>query len=299
MLSMYVNSRQTDWDLYLPYVLFAYRTAKHASTGIEPFYLMYGRNALFPADVAFEPVPDPPKQDSYVEILKKRIQIARDVAKNSIEHAQWKQRFYYDQRHTNQVEYLTGDLVWVFRPITEKKKTTKLLHRWKGPYTVMKKMSEVTYELWNPAKPKKKKIVHIKMMKKCLDPGVRMLEGINKEPEAKGDESLDLDAEDAKDVQWEHPTLQEDEFENNLEYETPEEKEKSLEQERSDDWEEMMEEIVDWRGKGQGKEYLVNFKEDFHTDQEWIRKDILQGNGKKLIDAYERERRKNLPMDEF
>ncbi|CAG8649321.1 486_t:CDS:1, partial [Diversispora eburnea] len=29
----------TDWDIYVPSVLFAYRTAKQATTKIEPFYL--------------------------------------------------------------------------------------------------------------------------------------------------------------------------------------------------------------------------------------------------------------------
>jgi hypothetical protein len=173
MLSMYVNSRQTDWDLYLPYVLFAYRTAKHASTGIEPFYLVYGRNATFPTDVAFEEVHNPPKQDEHVEMLRKRIATARDIAKTAIERAQWNQRLSYDPKRNKVVEYKPGDLVWVFKPSTEKKKATKLLHRWKGPYTVIKKLGEVNYELWNSAKPKKNKVVHVRMIKKCLDPAVR------------------------------------------------------------------------------------------------------------------------------
>ncbi|CAG8654232.1 4691_t:CDS:1, partial [Diversispora eburnea] len=35
----------TDWDINIPVILFAYRTAKHAITKIEPFYLVYRRPA--------------------------------------------------------------------------------------------------------------------------------------------------------------------------------------------------------------------------------------------------------------
>lgn len=40
MLSMYVSGHQRDWDTFIPYILFAYRTAIHESTKESPFYLM-------------------------------------------------------------------------------------------------------------------------------------------------------------------------------------------------------------------------------------------------------------------
>ena len=39
---------QEDWDKHISPVLFAYRTAKQASTRITPFYLVYGRNPQVP-----------------------------------------------------------------------------------------------------------------------------------------------------------------------------------------------------------------------------------------------------------
>ena len=41
MLRAYVN--QNDWEQYLPFVLYAYGTAVHTSTGVSPFELMFGR----------------------------------------------------------------------------------------------------------------------------------------------------------------------------------------------------------------------------------------------------------------
>ena len=39
MLHSYVNYH-AEWERYLPLVLFAYRTAGHASTGITPFEMI-------------------------------------------------------------------------------------------------------------------------------------------------------------------------------------------------------------------------------------------------------------------
>ena len=47
---MYVSEHQKDWDHFIPYALFAYRTAVQASTNETPFYLMYGRDPRLPID---------------------------------------------------------------------------------------------------------------------------------------------------------------------------------------------------------------------------------------------------------
>ena len=42
MLSMFVNDRQDNWYELLPFVMHAYRTSIHESTGYSPFRLMMG-----------------------------------------------------------------------------------------------------------------------------------------------------------------------------------------------------------------------------------------------------------------
>ncbi|KFD56696.1 hypothetical protein M514_02372 [Trichuris suis] len=44
MLRTYVDCRQ-DWENGLPMLLYAYRTSRHASTGVSPYLLMFGREA--------------------------------------------------------------------------------------------------------------------------------------------------------------------------------------------------------------------------------------------------------------
>src|SRR6266540_1795355 len=44
-------SEETDqWDEFIDPVLMAYRTTKHSTTGVTPFLLTYGREAVLPID---------------------------------------------------------------------------------------------------------------------------------------------------------------------------------------------------------------------------------------------------------
>ena len=55
MLSAYVDTHHNDWDEYLPYVMMAYRSAQHETTGCTPNRLMLGREVTTPLDLIYEP----------------------------------------------------------------------------------------------------------------------------------------------------------------------------------------------------------------------------------------------------
>ena len=48
MLKCYSNEELKTWDKNIPYLLFAYREAKHESTGFSPFELLYARHVRGP-----------------------------------------------------------------------------------------------------------------------------------------------------------------------------------------------------------------------------------------------------------
>ena len=52
MLSMFVNDRRDNWHELLPFIMHAYRTSVHESTGYSPFRLMMGEECSLPQDVS-------------------------------------------------------------------------------------------------------------------------------------------------------------------------------------------------------------------------------------------------------
>lgn len=54
MLSKKVVCSGKDWDIQLPYVLFAYRASAQDSTGESPFFLLNGKEAVLPTTEMLE-----------------------------------------------------------------------------------------------------------------------------------------------------------------------------------------------------------------------------------------------------
>jgi len=142
MLSMYVSTNQKDWCVYVPLVCFAYNTSVQETTKETPFYLLYGRRAKLPLDVALNDEYEEEEVRNYLQKIKD----ARELARKNIEKSQVKQKERYDEKH-KPVEYKEGSKVLVFSPIRKIGRSEKLLHRWQGPYLVEKKVSDVNYLL--------------------------------------------------------------------------------------------------------------------------------------------------------
>ncbi|PIK58186.1 hypothetical protein BSL78_04910 [Apostichopus japonicus] len=58
MLSLVVSENQKDWDAWLPYLLMAYRSAEHESTGFSPAEIMLGRMVTLPLSAQLPRLPD-------------------------------------------------------------------------------------------------------------------------------------------------------------------------------------------------------------------------------------------------
>ena len=138
MLSMYVSTKQTDWDIYLPFCIFAYNTSVQASTKDSPFYLLYGRDPYFPSDIClFGNVPSQAVRQNYSKELSEKLHFAWDLARKHIGDAQNSQKLYYDKK-SKPTKFLEGDRVMLYRLNNLKKRTKKLCHPWKGPFRIIK-----------------------------------------------------------------------------------------------------------------------------------------------------------------
>ncbi|GFT93743.1 hypothetical protein TNCV_1693761 [Trichonephila clavipes] len=172
MLSMYVDVEQKNWDEILPFVTFAYNTAKQETTGFTPFYLLHGREAETTLDTMLPFCPND-FDDSNITKIAARAEESRQLARVHTLRAQDKDRRRYDSKN-QMVSYAPGDLVWVYTPVRKVGLSEKLLRRYFGPYQVLRRLSAVTYEVqdFDPASRKRKlrEVVHVLRMKPYHDP---------------------------------------------------------------------------------------------------------------------------------
>ena len=147
MLSMYAETSQRDWDVYLDAVLFAYNTSELSSTKYSPFFLMYGREARLPVDCNFFGAPkETITVEEFCKELECKLQIARKEARKNSQEAQVISKKHYD-KNTAAPPYQTGDRVMVYTPHSKIGKSKKLLHIWRGPMTIISKTLELTWSI--------------------------------------------------------------------------------------------------------------------------------------------------------
>ena len=140
MLSAYVHQQADCWDDYLQFAVFAYNTSAHASTKETPFYLMYGHDPLEPCDLG-EPMRNRLIQGQG-NIFTQKWRESRDLAKLHLEKAQDAQKKFYDKNNSDAIQYANGELVLLKE---QRIGLGKFHFRWDGPYTIIKKLSDVNY----------------------------------------------------------------------------------------------------------------------------------------------------------
>ena len=142
-LSKYVEDHQRDWDKHIPFLLRAYRTAVHETTGHSPSQLMLGRHLRLPIDLVLErPEEESPQlTTSYADHLLEKV---HQFAREHLQQVSDKMKERYDSSSQGKIlEH--GDAVWLFNPQRKKGVTPKLSRNWKGPYTIIKRINDVVY----------------------------------------------------------------------------------------------------------------------------------------------------------
>ncbi|GFY04633.1 retrovirus-related Pol polyprotein from transposon 412 [Trichonephila clavipes] len=95
---MYVDVEQKNWDEILPFVTFAYNTAKQETTGFTPFYLLHGREAETTLDTMLPFCPND-FDDNNITKIAARAEESRQLARVHTLRAQDKDRRRYDSKH--------------------------------------------------------------------------------------------------------------------------------------------------------------------------------------------------------
>ena len=165
MLRKMCSERPSDWDRYLPAILFAYREAPQESLGFSPFELLYGRTVRGPLDILRDiwsnELQDEVKSTyQYVFDLKQRLEETCRMAQEELTKSSKRYRRIYNNRSKDR-KFKVGDEVLLLMPTS----SNKLLTQWQGPYKVTEKVGKHDYKLDVKGK---EKLYHANMLKKFV-----------------------------------------------------------------------------------------------------------------------------------
>jgi hypothetical protein len=156
-----------SWDTFLPLAEFSYNNSFHASIGMPPYEMLYGRKCRTP--ICWGEVGQ--RELGSTEIVQKTtesIQLIRDRLRT----AQSRQKSYADKRRSA-LEFEVGDDVLLkvspWKGVIRFRKRGKLGPRFIGPFKVIARVGKVAYRLELP--PELSQIhntFHVSQLRKCL-----------------------------------------------------------------------------------------------------------------------------------
>ena len=134
-----INEDLSDWDRWIPRVLFGMRCAYHRATGVSPFHLLFGCDMRLPSDHIFKVFEElefsvPQKHREYCHQLANQLVTVRIEASKQMEDMISKD----EERlsHFSLPPFVVGHRVWLYCNFSKKNLSKKLLRKWHGPYII-------------------------------------------------------------------------------------------------------------------------------------------------------------------
>ena len=170
MLAKTTDKNQCSWSDMLPYVMLAYRTSVHESTGYTPYFLLFGHEATLPIDLQFPPPSDANWTNYHAYVAETRLcfHTAYEQARQYLKGQQKRQHSLYNAK-VHGPKYTEGQMVFLHNPSTPQGLSPKLHSFWRGPYKITQVISEMTYKI-REIETNKELIVHYDRMKPCRSP---------------------------------------------------------------------------------------------------------------------------------
>src|SRR5256714_1495883 len=140
-----LSLKNNDWDLYIALTLFAYRTTKHFTTKIEPFFLVYGRSARLPIDLLEKD--NLRAETNQISEIVDQLPIIQNKAKHKVSQAQIKQKDQHDKNVKRQQIFQIGDKVLYFNVTLDHSHSRKFNPKWKRLFIIHQILSHEAYKL--------------------------------------------------------------------------------------------------------------------------------------------------------
>ena len=143
-LTIMSNKYKSDWDLKLWAILLSYRTSVHATTGVSPFFALYGREPTMPVNhmLGLHSERKAEQLHEYVQQTRMILATTRERMIREQSRASERNRKARDEGSYD-VQFAKGDWCLVWDPkAAEKlpntvKAVKKLSDKWTGPYQVV------------------------------------------------------------------------------------------------------------------------------------------------------------------
>ncbi|KAK9055581.1 hypothetical protein SSX86_026665 [Deinandra increscens subsp. villosa] len=156
-----------SWDSHLPLVEFSYNNSYHASIGMPPYEMLYGRKCRTPVCWGGVGQRELASKD-VVELTSGKI----DMIRARLKAAQDRQKSYADKRRRH-IEFQVGDLVMLkvspWKGIIRFRKRGKLSPRFIGPFRIIARVGKAAYQLQLPDELSAiHNTFHVSHLRKCL-----------------------------------------------------------------------------------------------------------------------------------
>jgi hypothetical protein len=170
-LKIFANEHGNDWDVLLPYAVFAYNTAFHSTIQETPFYVNYGRDAKTFVHQCVGVRPDNSNSNTHqyaidlsqrlFDVHTRVVDIYNEVNDKRLE----------DNESRDVPSFTVGSLVYLYDATTATGINAKMKRRWKGPYRVLEKLSNVNYKI---EKNGYVQAVHVQRLRAVIDHDVSL-----------------------------------------------------------------------------------------------------------------------------
>ena len=170
MLAKCINDEQSNWSQQLPYVMMAYRSSVHESTGYTPQFLVFGQEMSLPLDCMY---PNPQENTTtdiheFVHNKQQALHRAFELVRRNLNEKQKRRNEIYN-RKVHGPTYKEGQKVLLYHLAIAVGTTSKFASPWKGPYIIEKCLNDVTFRI-KEGNTTKQQIVHYDRLKPFFEP---------------------------------------------------------------------------------------------------------------------------------